>query len=95
MAPDEFGLTPEDREAVVKALESLDRLIDEHQDCTWEQIGRCVYCADHNDPRGRAIKLYQGRIPPSHTKVKKTAKQTGVSDKGLRDSAAMRERWRM
>ena len=28
-----------------------------HQQCRWEQIGLCVYCADHH------TRLYQGTLP--------------------------------
>lgn len=30
---------------------------DTHKDCTWEQVGPCVYCTDHNE------RLYQGDLP--------------------------------
>lgn len=29
----------------------------QHQACRWEEIGRCVYCAEHGD------RLYQGSLP--------------------------------
>jgi len=28
-----------------------------HETCVWEQIGPCVYCADHRE------RLYQGELP--------------------------------
>lgn len=43
--------TPEEREAILAALPWL-----AHSDCKWEQVGPCVYCADHNE------RLFQGRL---------------------------------
>lgn len=45
--------TPEERAAILAALPWL-----AHGGCKWEQVGPCVYCADHNE------RLYSGRLPP-------------------------------
>lgn len=42
------------RKAAATAFVSL---LEEHQGCTWEQVGACVYCSDHD------LRLYQGRLP--------------------------------
>lgn len=41
--------------------------ITEHRDCAWEQIGPCVYCADHD------VRLYQGDLPDHKRTVPKCA----------------------
>lgn len=43
--------------AAVEALESFRALIAAHADCSWVQVGLCVYCGDHS------IRLYQGDLP--------------------------------
>jgi hypothetical protein len=68
-----------EKKAVVGFFEELLR----HQDHCWQQVGRCVYCADCGQ------RLYQGQIPPEHTNVKRRSFGT---PKATRD---MRERWGM
>jgi hypothetical protein len=46
-----------DKLMMEKALQALDDLLTAHEAHTWEQVGRCVYCADC------AVRLYQGRLP--------------------------------
>jgi hypothetical protein len=38
-------------------MSALNELLTAHEPCAWEQIGPCVYCADHD------VRLYQGRLP--------------------------------
>ena len=38
-------------------VEALSKLLTDHEGCTWEQVGPCVYCADHS------YRLYQGSLP--------------------------------
>jgi hypothetical protein len=68
-----------DPDKILAAFEASLRAHDEH---TWEQIGRCVYCADCQ------TRLYQGRIPTSHTQVRR--RRQGQEPKS---TTAMRERW--
>ena len=51
----EFG-TPTEREGEHGGLFAA---LAEHDGCRWEQVGPCVYCADHHE------RLYQGRLPDS------------------------------
>lgn len=37
--------------------------LSEHEGCTWEQVGLCVYCKDHGS------RLYQGDLPASRRTV--------------------------
>ena len=43
--------TPDD------AMAAFARTLEEHDACTWEAIGPCVYCANHG------TRLYQGDLP--------------------------------
>lgn len=71
------------REAVA-AVTALFEEIARHEDHTWEQVGRCVYCVDCNQ------RLYQGRVPPE---MKVQSRSYGVrTPKETRD---MRARWGM
>lgn len=45
--------TPEEMEIVRQSLPWL-----KHGECSWEQVGPCVYCADHNE------RLYHGTFKP-------------------------------
>jgi hypothetical protein len=42
------------------AAAALERLFGGHQECTWVQVGGCVYCRDHTFTR-----LYHGDLPES------------------------------
>ena len=76
-----MSLDQEQLAAVTAYFEGIAR----HQDHTWEQVGRCVYCVDCDE------RLYQGRIPPEHRNVK--CRSYGVhTPKETRD---MRTRWGM
>lgn len=55
----------------------------EHAGHVWEQVGRCVYCHDCG------LRLYQGRIPASHTNVYR--RSAGSSSPRATDE--MRRRW--
>jgi hypothetical protein len=72
----------EAEQAAQKALEALGQLMGAHEDHTWEQVGRCVYCADCSE------RLYQGRIPAQHTNVKKGRTHTEPAA-----TRKMREMW--
>ena len=37
--------------------DDLTALLREHDDCTWQQVGPCVWCTDHG------LRLYQGDLP--------------------------------
>ena len=63
-------------------LKAFEARLAEHEAHTWEQIGRCVYCADCS------TRLYQGTIPPGHTNVRK--RRQGQEPKS---TAEMRKRW--
>lgn len=63
-------------------LKAIDDQIGVHQEHFWKQVGRCVYCSDCN------VKLYQGSIPKTHTKV--VAKQRFGEPK---ETTEMRNRW--
>jgi hypothetical protein len=39
---------------------ALGAMFSDHQDCKWEQVGPCVYCAEHF-----GVRLYQGDLPES------------------------------
>ena len=49
---------------IMDTVQAFFEEIDSHQDHTWKQVGRCVYCADCK------VRLYQGKIP-DHKKVKR------------------------
>lgn len=55
-----------------------------HDDHIWERIGPCVYCDDCK------VRLYQGRIPDSHTKVRVHSYWDASDPKATK---TMRERW--
>jgi hypothetical protein len=63
-------------------LAALEAQLAPHEHHTWEQIGRCVYCADCS------TRLYQGTIGPTHTKVRR--RRQGQEPKATQE---MRERW--
>lgn len=44
-------------EAVIAAFEAWASALNVHENCVWKQVGRCVYCADHD------VRLYQGEPP--------------------------------
>lgn len=67
---------------IAKALAALDQVFVDHEDHTWKQIGRCVYCHDCD------MRLYQGRIPKDHTNVATARKQREPST-----TTEMRARW--
>jgi hypothetical protein len=76
---------PSDRDEALRAVEAMFSELVRHEEHTWEQVGRCVYCVDCDQ------RLYQGSIPESHTNVKR--RQYGpINPKATRD---MRERWGM
>lgn len=58
--------------------------LEPHTDHIWQQIGRCVFCVDCD------TRLYQGRIPPSHTKVRVRSYWDAADPKA---TTTMRERW--
>jgi hypothetical protein len=65
-------------------LKAFEEKLEIHSDHTWKRIGRCVYCDDCNE------RLYQGRIPDDHKKVKvKSRNRTPTATQEMRD------RWRM
>jgi hypothetical protein len=68
-----------------EAVNAMFAEIARHDDHAWQQIGRCVYCHDCQE------RLYQGRIPASHTNVKVLTPRSGTP-KTTRD---MRARWGM
>jgi hypothetical protein len=74
--------TPEERKVVA---DYLNQLFGKHDEHTWTQIGRCVYCADCNQ------RLYQGTIPATHTKVRASSRWVEASDPSA--TRNMRERW--
>ena len=74
----------DDRAAAGAAIEAMFAEIARHDDHTWEQVGRCVYCDDCGQ------RLYQGRIPSEHVKVKAPRWQRSGTPKATRE---MRERW--
>lgn len=43
---------------IEEAWAAFDKMLAEHQDHEWRQIGRCVYCQPCNE------RLYQGTLPP-------------------------------
>lgn len=47
-------LTPEEKAELRQYLPWI-----KHADCTWEQVGPCVYCSDHDE------RLYNGSLPPA------------------------------
>jgi hypothetical protein len=62
------------------ALSALFAKLDAHEDHTWQQVGRCVYCHDCGE------RLYQGTLPPE----RRQPKPRPVEPKA---TTAMRERW--
>lgn len=38
-------------------LDEFERMLERHEPCQWEQVGPCVYCADHK------VRLYNGSLP--------------------------------
>lgn len=67
-----------------EAAEALLAHIQPHEDHTWEQVGRCVYCVDCD------ARLYQGTVPSDHAKVRRRS-WSDASDPAATN--AMRERW--
>jgi hypothetical protein len=67
---------------IMDAVQALWDEIAKHEDHTWEQVGRCVFCMDCHQ------RLYQGTIPPSHIKVRR--RRQGQSPKATQE---MRARW--
>ena len=47
------------------ALESFNELLELHEAHTWEQVGRCVYCADCQE------RLYQGWLPSERRTIRR------------------------
>ncbi len=43
------------------------RAVPDHTACRWEQVGVCVYCADHD------VRLYQGDLPDERRTTPKCA----------------------
>jgi hypothetical protein len=76
--------TPEDRQA---AADYLNQLFGKHDEHTWTQVGRCVYCADCNQ------RLYQGTIPATHTKVKQPQNRSWDDAQDPVATRNMRARW--
>jgi hypothetical protein len=74
-------MTSEMRSKVVRVLNDIASGHDQH---TWMQIGRCVYCVDCNK------RLYQGTIPQSHEKVKAPRRAWTADPSATRK---MRDRW--
>lgn len=64
-----------------KAMEALNDLLEIHEEHVWEQVGRCVYCADCGE------RLYQGYLP----KERRPVRRGPVTPKATQE---MRERWR-
>jgi hypothetical protein len=67
---------------IMDAVQALLDEIAKHEDHWWEKVGRCVYCRDCNQ------RLYQGTIPPDHTKV-----VTATPSRAPRATQEMRARW--
>ena len=67
---------------IMDAVQAMWDEIARHDDHEWEQIGRCVYCADCSQ------RLYQGTIGPTHTKVRR--RRQGQEPKSTTE---MRKRW--
>jgi hypothetical protein len=63
-------------------LKAFEARLAEHEAHTWEQIGRCVYCADCS------TRLYQGTIPPGHPRL--SGKRMS---KAMKATQEMRKRW--
>lgn len=61
-------------------MESFSEMLEIHEDHTWEQVGRCVYCADC------AERLYQGYLP----KERRQPRRVPVEPKSTQE---MRARW--
>jgi hypothetical protein len=68
-----------DKFAVEKALEAFDRLLSAHEDHTWKQVGRCVFCEC-------GARLYQGRLP-------KTRRSAPALPREPKATTEMRTRW--
>jgi hypothetical protein len=54
-----------DKDTTRKALESFNEMLELHEAHTWEQVGRCVYCADCGE------RLYQGYLPKERRPVRR------------------------
>lgn len=67
---------------VEKFLNAFNEHLDLHEAHTWEQVGRCVYCADCQE------RLYQGYLP----KDRRPQKRAPSTPKATRE---MRQRWGM
>ncbi len=50
-----------------------------HDGCRWEQVGLCVYCADH------VVRLYEGDLPD----VKRTTPKCAADDHDWDDGDSM------
>ena len=66
--------------SVEDAWKAFDRMLTEHQEHEWRQIGRCVYCQPCN------VRLYQGTLP----KDRKPAPSRPVEPSATTE---MRKRW--
>jgi hypothetical protein len=51
------------------AIEAFAAMIREHEDCIHRQVGRCVYCADHQ------VRLYEGYVRVGHNDRVKAARE--------------------
>jgi hypothetical protein len=69
-----------DETQIRQALEAFDQQLALHEDHTWQQTGRCVYCADCGE------RLYQGYLPAERRKPKKAPPEPAATTE-------MRERW--
>jgi hypothetical protein len=70
-----------DKKIAYRAVEAMFEETLKHEDCEWEQVGRCVYCNDHG------IRLYQGTIPKDHAKRYVRGRQRNPA------TDVMRQRW--
>lgn len=68
-----------------EAIKAMFAEIARHDEHCWQQVGRCVYCADCSQ------RLYQGRIPPEHTNVKRES----YGQRTPKETRDMRARWGM
>lgn len=67
--------------SLANVAEAVSTLLTDHADHTLQHVGRCVWCCDCDR------RLYQGRIPASHVKVRAMVRREPVS------TTEMRQRW--
>lgn len=55
-------------------MTDIHKVLADHEPCTWEQVGPCVYCTDHH------VRLYQGDLPDSKRTTPKCAEGEHIWD---------------